>query len=171
MGLPSVLPERSRDRGPFPLTGARVPLANHRSSPDRYALCTVFPRRVRPPIGGGRSREKRRTIMSIRKLALAAVIVGALGFASRADAQVIYRSGYYTTPVVTTSYYTPTYTYAPGVVYSSYSTPIYNGWSWNTYSYPYTSSYPYTYSYPSYYSGYSYPTYYSGGRGWRRWGW
>jgi len=99
--------------------------------------------------------------MSIRKLALAAAaIIGTLGLVGKADAQVIYSSGYYTTPAYT-SYYAPAYTpyYAPA--YTSYYAPSSTGWYWNGYSYPYTYGYP---VYNSYYPGY--PAYY-GRRGWR----
>jgi|GEM_PF-6937604 len=63
--------------------------------------------------------------MSVRKLALTAVVaIGVLAFASKADAQVIYTSGYYTTPAVYSSYYAPAYSYTPAVTYSSWSTKL-----------------------------------------------
>ncbi len=103
--------------------------------------------------------------MSIRKLALAAAVVaGTLGFAGKADAQVIYTSGYSTTPVVYSSYYTPTYyTHTPASTYSSYYAPAYSNWYWSGYSDPYSSGY-YTRSYYpyAYYSG---PRLYVGPRG------
>jgi len=103
--------------------------------------------------------------MSIRKLALTvAVIIGVLEFAGKANAQVIYTSGYYSTPVVYTSYYAPTYTDTPGVTYSSsWYTPTYTG---------YWGGYPYSYTYPTYTEYYTtYPTYSSRRPllGWRRW--
>lgn len=108
--------------------------------------------------------------MSIRKLALATVVIaGVLGFAGKANAQVIVSDGvYYTTPVVYSSYYTPTYyTYTPGVTYTSYSAPVYTGWYGDSYRSPY---------YTRYYSpfrGYSGPNLYVGPRGvaFRGWRW
>jgi len=68
--------------------------------------------------------------MSIKKFAAAlAVIAGTVGFASKADAQVIYRSGgYYGTPgVVYGSGYSPGVIYgngySPGVAYGSGYSP------------------------------------------------
>lgn len=104
--------------------------------------------------------------MSIRKLALATVVVaGVLAFAGKADAQVIYTSGYYTSPTVYSSYYAPAPAFTPTVTYSSWSIPSYNGWYWDGYGYSNSYSYPY-------YSGYyrSYPAYY-GRRGLRGWRW
>jgi hypothetical protein len=88
--------------------------------------------------------------MSIRKLALTAVVIaGVLGFAGRADAQVVYAGGCDTAPAMYSSYYAPTYSaYAPGVSYSSYYTPAYSNWNWGGYSYPSYSGY-----YRSYYPG------------------
>jgi len=104
--------------------------------------------------------------MSIRKLALvAAVIVASIGFAGKADAQVVYTS-YYTTPVV----YTTEYATTP-VVYTSYSTPTYTpsnastfyyvpsstGWYWDGVGYRYHSSYSYpTTYYTNYYPAQTY---------------
>ena len=105
--------------------------------------------------------------MTIRKLALAAaIVVGLVGFAGKADAQVIYSGGYYSTPGVYSSYYAPTYyPFSSSIYPASFYSPPYNaGWYW--------SGYNYQPSYPYYTSGYStgyYPPYYNGWRGWRRW--
>jgi hypothetical protein len=108
--------------------------------------------------------------MSIRTLSLAAaMIAGMLGFASKADAQVIVGSSGVVYPA-TTSYY---YSYPSGgvIVSSGYSTPVYGTSYYGSgyYSMPYSYSYPYTYPYvPTYSFPYtsSYPAYY-GRRWWR----
>jgi hypothetical protein len=105
--------------------------------------------------------------MLIRCIALsAAVIVGALGFAGKADAQIIYSGGYYYSPgVVYSSYYSPSYyPYSSGVYPSSYYGAPYSTGYWSSYGY-WPSSPPYRSGYRSY-SPYSYYRGYRGGR-WR----
>jgi peroxin-13 len=106
--------------------------------------------------------------MSIKTLALAvAVAAGAIGFTSRADAQVVVE------PSVSTSYYTPVgwgVTYSTPFVGVSVGTPLYSGY-YSSYGYPYYSGYygPY-YGGGLYagYGGYGYGRYGWAGRGWRR---
>ena len=106
--------------------------------------------------------------MSIRTLSLAAaMIVGMLGFTSKADAQVIVGASGVVYPR-TTSYYS--YPSSGVIVSSGYSTPMYGtSYYGSYYSMPYSYSYPYTYPYvPTYTFPYttSYPAYY-GRRWWR----
>jgi hypothetical protein len=106
--------------------------------------------------------------MLIRTVSIAAaMIVGTLGFTSKADAQVIVGASSVVYPT-TTSYY---YSYpSSGVVSSGYSTPMYTSSYYGTsYGAPYIYSYPYTYQYvPTYTfpSTTAYPTYW-GRRWWR----
>jgi hypothetical protein len=92
--------------------------------------------------------------MTIKTLTTAAALIaGTIGFAGKADAQVIYSSGgtYYSTPgVVYSSGYTPGVVYSSPVVYSSgYTYPAYS----SNYYYPSTSYYGNTWGSP--YTGFS----------------
>jgi hypothetical protein len=110
---------------------------------------------------------------------LAAVAVAAVGFSSRADAQVSVSipgvgsatfgngSTYYSPYGYGQSYYAPSYgsyyVVPSGYSTGTYSYPTYSGYySGTTYAYP--TTYGTSYSYPmTYSSGYSYPTTYSSG--------
>lgn len=108
--------------------------------------------------------------MSLKTLALfGAVLAGTMAFGSSANAQTtsyyytpgVITSSYYT-PLGTTSYYAPSYSYAlPGVYsYSSYyGSPLYSGYYYGPSYYPYSSYY------------YPYGTGYYYGVGARRWWW
>jgi hypothetical protein len=105
--------------------------------------------------------------MSFKSLALlAGMLAGTFAFGDRANAQIV-TSGYtYAPGVVSTSYYVPasSWYYTPGYyttpyVSSYYTTPYYSS---GYYNYPYYSGY-----YPTYYGGYPYTSSYSA---WpRRW--
>lgn len=102
-----------------------------------------------------------------------AVAVAAVGFSSRADAQVsvgipgvgsvtVGDGSTYYSPYSSGTYYTPGYSgyvVPAGFTTGTYNYPVYsNYYSGTTYAYP--TTYGTTYSYPmTYSSGYSYPTY------------
>jgi len=118
-------------------------------------------------------------MMSMKTLSIAAALVaGTLGFANKADAQVIVggtyypsysypsysyptyaQPSYYQSGTVYSSGYTPYYDGSSGVVVSGYSTPMYGSSYYGNgyYGSPYSSGYsPYGYGTGSnYYNGYT----------------